>query len=62
MVFEEKKSFKMSKNLNFVKLIGLGLNFTYELKVCLLPDEQGMKRGILSQTKVLEGTPQTFCG
>ena len=33
LVFE-KYSFKISKNLNFVKIIGLGLNFTYESEVC----------------------------
>ena len=32
LVFE-KKSFKMSKNWNFVKIICLGLNFTYEFEV-----------------------------
>ena len=32
LVFE-KNSFKMNKNWNFVKNIGLGLNFTYEFKI-----------------------------
>ena len=34
LVFEKKKSLKMSKNWNLVKIIDLGLNFTYEFEVC----------------------------
>ena len=33
LVFE-KNSCKMSKNWSFIKIIGLGLNFTYEFEVC----------------------------
>ena len=33
LVFE-KVSCKMSKNIIFLKIIGLGLNFTYEFEVC----------------------------
>ena len=33
LVFE-KNSGKMSKNWTFQKIIGLGLNFTYEFEVC----------------------------
>ena len=33
LVFE-KFSCKMSKNWTFPKIIGLGLNFTYEFEVC----------------------------
>ena len=34
LVFERKKSYKMSKNWFYFLIIGLVLNFTYELKVC----------------------------
>ena len=33
LLFFNKKSFKMSKNWNFVKLIGLGLNYSFEFEV-----------------------------
>ena len=33
LVFE-KNSCKMSKNWSFIKIIGCGLNFTYEFEVC----------------------------
>ena len=32
----------MSKNLIFVKIIGLGLNFTYEFEVCYTREEEQM--------------------
>ena len=32
----EKKSCKMSKNWTFQKIIGLGLNFSYEYEVCYI--------------------------
>ena len=36
----EKISFKMSKNWNFVNIIGLGLNFTYEFEVCFIQQQK----------------------
>ena len=32
----DKISFEMSENWNFVKIIGLGLNFIYEFEVCYI--------------------------
>ena len=37
LVFE-KISYKMSKNWTFQKIIGLGVNFTYEFEVCSKQD------------------------
>ena len=34
LLFFEKNSCKMSKNWTIQKIIGLGLNFTYEFEVC----------------------------